>query len=53
MLDKLLRAAAITALLTFLAQGKLLPTVKLPQTADYQSANHQPLQQANLNRKLP
>lgn len=48
MLDKLLRAIAITALLTFLAQDGLLLTVKPPQTADYQ-----PFQQANLNRRLP
>jgi hypothetical protein len=48
MLNKLLRAIAITALLTFLAKDGLLPTAKLPQTAD-----DQPFQQANLNRRLP
>ena len=42
MLDKLLRTAAITALLTVLAQGGLLSTVKLPQTTDYRSADNQP-----------
>ncbi|GEM_PF-1405743 len=48
MLNKLLRAIAITALLTFLAKDGLLPTAKPPQATDYQ-----PFQQATLNRKLP